>query len=108
MKRLAFFLSLIMVITAVTCTGALAQGYQQHLPIEPTFGVVPSVVLTSANSAPCSSVFSVASIFFTASFFANTLILCPFVLCILPVSWPRTPPGVVCQPLVGSVSLFGS
>ena len=43
MKRLAFFLSLIMVITAVTCTGALAQGYQQHLPIEPTFETMEEV-----------------------------------------------------------------
>ena len=43
MKRLAFFLSLILAITAVTCTGALAQGYQQHLPIEPTFETMEEV-----------------------------------------------------------------
>lgn len=43
MKRLAFFLSLIMLITAVTCTGALAQGYQQQLPIAPTFETMEEV-----------------------------------------------------------------
>lgn len=43
MKRLAFFLSLILAITAVTCTGALAQGYQQQLPIEPTFETLEEV-----------------------------------------------------------------
>ena len=43
MKRLAFFLSLIMMITAVTCTGALAQGYQQQLPVAPTFETMEEV-----------------------------------------------------------------
>lgn len=43
MKRLAFFLSLVMLIASVTCTGALAQGYQQQLPIEPTFETMEEV-----------------------------------------------------------------
>ena len=59
MKRLAFFLSLIMVITAVTCTGALAQGYQQQLPIAPTFEMAlmkavrgAEIGLDTLNAAP--------------------------------------------------------
>ena len=43
MKRLAFFLSLILLITSAACTGALAQGYQQQLPVEPTFETMEEV-----------------------------------------------------------------
>ena len=43
MKRLAFFLSLIVVISAFACSGALAQGYQQQLPVEPTFETMEEV-----------------------------------------------------------------
>lgn len=43
MKEFAFFLALVMLITTLFCATALAQGYQQQLPIEPTFETMEEV-----------------------------------------------------------------
>ena len=43
MKEFAFFLALVMLITTLFCATALAQGYQQQLPIEPTFQTMEEV-----------------------------------------------------------------